>query len=103
MWEEGDDEDEEGGASSEVADALAAAEKPMKAGTVTGEVSLLAGLMGNYVKKRVRWADLEAEKDVAFKQAAGFQLHGMPQLKRGRLRSPPRERLRSPPPTDEAA
>jgi len=51
-------------------------------------------LMGNYVKKRVRWADLEAAKDEHFERTAGFTLHGMPTLKR--------ERLRSPPPTDDA-
>ena len=41
--------------------------------------------------KRVRWADLEAEKDRRFGAEAGFTLHGLKPLKRERLRSPPPE------------
>ena len=71
-------------------------------GKVTGDVSLLGGLMNNYTKreKRVRWADLEAKKDeelerieaakdAEFERSSGWQMPGMAPLSRKRLRSPP--------------
>jgi hypothetical protein len=61
-------------------------------GTVRGDVSALGGLMGSYVKKRVRWADLEQAKDERFeREQAGFTLAGTAPLKRQRIRSPPPE------------
>ncbi len=89
-WEE-EEEEEEG--SEGVSEARVRVEgPPAPMGTVTGNVAALGGLLGQYndrPKKRVRWADLEAEKDKKFGAEAGFTLHGLQPLKRERLRSPP--------------
>ena len=91
-WEEEEEEEAEEG-SEGVSEARVRVEgPPAPMGTVTGNVAALGGLLGQYndrPKKRVRWADLEAEKDKKFGAEAGFTLHGLQPLKRERLRSPP--------------
>ena len=93
VWEVEEAEGEGEGEDAAAAPAGGAApRRRVEEGTVRGDVSALGGLMGSYVRKRVRWADLERAKDLDFERTeAGFTLAGTAPLKRQRIRSPPPE------------
>jgi len=93
-WEEDEDEEDEDEEDEEGSELPKA---PPAQGVVSGNVELLGGLMGRYMEKRVRWADLEeakvaakeAAKDAEFEKHAGFHIAGTAPLSRKRMRSPP--------------